>query len=427
MAAVKFQDIVSDDFDYERWSSIVQKRLVESGVWDVVASGVSPDPTKIPQIAATINVVDLAQWRNRMIKNLKALKIMQSSLPESVFRKTISVASAKYLWDLLQKGNDNEEAKLRRLEKQFEELRMYNGESSAKYLKRVLEIVERFLISGNPKSDYVVIRKLLTSLTSDYDDAIPVLKELMSPPEMTLRDLLKMFELFGSDVGAMPKMLKEFLQILRKEESERKWCGLCKNYNHNEEDCYYNPRVVNQSGARQFGGQCFQCGERGHYARDCATRKLQQAQIDQKKNQKPEHLMLAVTFGGLTFDENMWMIYSNSSNHMTPYVKYFTTLDRSYRARVGLADGRVIMTEGKGDVKIMIKGVKKTIKNVLFVPRINRNVLSISQMTSRGYSVIIERVECIIKDENGNVFARTRGDERGFALRLQVIEGNFTS
>lgn len=420
MAAVNIQDFVSDDFDYERWSSIVKKRLVENGVWDVVANGVSPDPTKISELAATIKVVDLAQWRNRVIKNLKALKIMQCSLTESVFRKTISVASAKDLWDLLKKGNDDEKAKLRRLEKQFEELMMYYGEPLDVYKDRVLEIVERFRISRNPKSDDVVIRKLLTSLSSDYDDAIPVLEELMNPPDMTLRDLLKMFELFGSDVDAMPNMLMDFLKILRKEESERKWCGVCNKYNHNQEDCYYNPRSVNPSGARQFGGQCFQCGERGHYARDCNA-------MQQARNQKPEHLMLAVTFGGITFDEDMWMIYSNTSNHMTPYVKYFTTLDRSYRARVGLADGRVIMTEGKGDVKIVMKGVKKTIKNVLYVPRINRNVLSIGQMTSRGYSVIIGRGECIIKDETGNVFARSRGEDRGFALRLQVIEGNLTS
>jgi len=101
--AANLQDGVSDDFDYEHWSPIAKKRLVENGVWDVVQNGVSPNPTKIPQLAATIQAVDLAQWRNRVIKDNKALKIMQSSLPDSVFRKTISIASAKELWDLLKK------------------------------------------------------------------------------------------------------------------------------------------------------------------------------------------------------------------------------------------------------------------------------------------------------------------------------------
>lgn len=73
---------------------------------------------------------------------------------------------------------------------------------------------------------------------------------------------------------------------------------------------------------------------------------------------------------------------------MTPYVKCFTTLDRTFRGRVGLAGRVVIRAEGRGDVSIVMKGVRKTIKNVLFVPGLNRNVLSVGQMTSRGYTVI---------------------------------------
>lgn len=109
------------------------------------------------------------------------------------------------------------------------------------------------------------------------------------------------------------------------------------------------------------------------------------------------------------------MIYTSDSNHM---VKYFTTLDRTFRGRVGLAGRVVIRAEGRRDVSIVIKGVRKTIKNVLFVPRLNRNVSSVGQMTSRGYTVIMEAGECIIKDETGKVFSRTVWVERGIGLRF---------
>lgn len=137
--------------------------------------------------------------------------------------------------------------------------------------------------------------------------------------------------------------------------------------------------------------------------------------------------MLGVSAGGYTFDEDMWMIYTNASDHMTPYLKFFTSLDRTYRGRVGLADGKVIMAEGKGDVRIVTKGVRKIVKNVLFVPRLNRNVLSVGQMTLRGYTVIMGAGECVIKDETGKVFDRATWEERGIGLRLQVFEDNLTS
>ncbi|XP_023642081.1 uncharacterized protein LOC111831581 [Capsella rubella] len=410
MAAVNIQDGVSDDFDYEHWAPITRKKLVENGVWDVVQNGVSPNPTKIPALAATIEVVDLAQWRNRVIKDNKALKIMQSSLPDSVFRKTISVASSKDLWDLLQKGNDNEEAKLRRLEKQFENLMMWEGEPIDLYLDRVLHLVEQFRSSGNAKSDDQVIAKLFTSLSWSYDDAIPVLEELMNLPDMILRDLLGVLNTYGDHPETMPRDLKDVIKRLRKCKSEQTWCGVCKKYNHYQEDCYYNPRVVDLSGGR---GQCFQCGERGHYARDCGNvRTATQAKLDRKREVKDD----------FTYDEDMWMLYTTTANHMTPYEKFFTTLDRTYRAGVQLADGNVVMVEGIGDVMFMMNGVRMTIKDVLFVPRVNRNVLSFSRMGKRGFSMEMAGGECTIRYQTGKIFVKTMREKRGIALRLEVIK-----
>lgn len=127
--------------------------------------------------------------------------------------------------------------------------------------------------------------------------------------------------------------------------------------------------------------------KKNHNQEDCNTRNLQ---IDDQEEEEieAEYLLLTeVTLGDLTYDEDIWMVYGNATIHMTPYEKYFTTLDRTYRAKVGLADGRALMVEGRGDVKVMMKeGKKKTINNVLFVPELNRNVLSVSQLESRGCS-----------------------------------------
>ena len=102
--STELQDAVSNDLTYETWAQFVKKTLVEQGLWDVVKNGVPTDPSKISRLAARIGIEDLARWRYFMGKDMKALQLLQSSLPESVFRETVEVASAKDLWYLLQRA-----------------------------------------------------------------------------------------------------------------------------------------------------------------------------------------------------------------------------------------------------------------------------------------------------------------------------------
>ncbi|KAL1197401.1 hypothetical protein V5N11_011987 [Cardamine amara subsp. amara] len=363
------EDAVTDDLNYEIWARIAKTTLVEKGLWDVVENGVPPDPSKIPELGATIQVEDLSKWRDLVSKDMKALQILQSSLTDSAFRKTLSASSAKDVWDLLEKGN-NEQAKLRRLEKQFEELKMDDAEPIVLYLDRVVEIAEQLRRLKNRKSDYQVIKKVLSSLSESHEGLDSVLEEVMDLKNMTLKNLAAFFNRYES---------------LRRR------------------------------------GECFQCGEKGHFGKNCNR-------SNQSRSELPQYEMLSVDIAPVTFDEDMWMIYTTTSNHMTPYLKFFTSLDRTHRARVVLANGSIIMAEGRGDVKIMTKEGKKTIKNVLYVPKIDRNVLSFGQMAEIDYTMTIEGGKCILQHKRtGKVFGETMWEERGFALRFQVIEGNLTS
>lgn len=296
MAATKtatIKDVVSDDLNYEIWAMIVKTRLVEKGLWDVVENGIPPNPSKIPELATKIQAEDLSKWRDYVGKDTKALQILQSALPDSVFRKTLETASAKDLWDLLKEANEQVKLEKKRIEE---------GDCSSMDSKRVMR-------------------------------------------------------------------------------------------------------------SRHERGECSQCGGKGHIFKDCSNRK------NQSRNELPEYEMLSLVVGPVTFDEDMWMIYNTTNNHMTPYIKYFTNLDRSYRAKIKFIIGSSIMSEGMGDVSIMTKEGKITmIKNVLYVPGIDRNVLSAGQMTQLGYRIVYSFPDkkCTIKDPTGRLFAESMMDERGF-------------
>lgn len=245
MAAASF----CDDLDYETWAPATKANLTEIELWDVVENGVPPDPSKIPELSATLQAAQLSQWRELKVKDTKALQVLQSSLPDSAFKKTLSASSAKEVWDLLKKSNQE------------------------------------------------------------------------------------------------------------------------------------------------------------------ATQSREEDKVE----------------GVDKFSEDMWMIYANgTTNHMTPYEKYFTVLDKTQKGKLGLPDGKHLRIEGRGDVKIMMKdGKKKTMKNVTFAPELDRNVLSLDLMIARGYTIASKPDKAVLVDRTGSEFGDTVwGDEiRGPALRLNVIEG----
>ncbi|KAL1197582.1 hypothetical protein V5N11_012156 [Cardamine amara subsp. amara] len=393
MAAANIEDAFSDDLNYKIWAQTTKATLLEKGLWDVVENGVPPDPSKIPELATTIQPQELSRWRDLTVKDMNALQILQSSLTDSAFKKTLSASSAKDVWDLLQKGN--EEATLRRiLEKQFEEVRMDEKESVNSYFDRVWEILENLRRLKVEISEYQICKKVLASLLGPYDGLASMLEEFIDVHNMTCKSIVEFFLIHEYESVTEEDILK-LLKNLRLKSKSEKWCDVCYKNDHNQEDCNVSKEEEDEI-VVNYG------------------------------------LLTEVRLGDLTYDEDIWMIYGKATNHMTPYEKYFTSLDRTHKAKVGLVDGRVIMVEGRGDVKVMMKEGKKKmmIKNVLFVPSLNRNVLSLSQMESTGYSFTEGgRGERIIRDPTGEEIGETmwKWDENGLALPLKVIEGNFTS
>ncbi|XP_040932121.1 uncharacterized protein [Gossypium hirsutum] len=91
-----------------------------------------------------------------------------------------------------------------------------------------------------------------------------------------------------------------------------------------------------------------------------------------------------------------WLLDSGCTNHMSPDATIFKTLDRTCKTKVKIGNGQFIKAEGKGDVQIYTPTGIKVISNVLLVPEIDRNLLSIAQLLEKGYSVVFKQKECQI-------------------------------
>ena len=82
----------------------------------------------------------------------------------------------------------------------------------------------------------------------------------------------------------------------------------------------------------------------------------------------------------------------------------YSLFDKSDAHNVALGDGYVVQAEGKGEVKLLVRSkdkvVKLTLHNVLYVPNLSKNLLSVNSITEKGASVYIDNSKCtLVKDD----------------------------
>ena len=86
---------------------------------------------------------------------------------------------------------------------------------------------------------------------------------------------------------------------------------------------------------------------------------------------------------------------------MTNDQALFTEIDKTLISKVKIGNGEFISVKGKGTVAIESLTGLKHITNVLYVPDIDQNLLSVGQLVEKGFKVIFEDKWYLIKDARG--------------------------
>ena len=78
-----------------------------------------------------------------------------------------------------------------------------------------------------------------------------------------------------------------------------------------------------------------------------------------------------------------WLIDSGSTNHMTYDRELFRKLDKTATTRVRIGNGAYLAVKGIGTVAIEGYTGLKLISDVLYVPKIDQNLLNIPQLLEK--------------------------------------------
>ena len=108
---------------------------------------------------------------------------------------------------------------------------------------------------------------------------------------------------------------------------------------------------------------------------------------ERNNNSNNEYSLILALIGMVTHDNDTWLVDSGASKQMTGYKNYLSTLiKRESSQKVKLGDDYQYPIKGVGEASYKLESGKLLkMKDVLYVPRLKKNLLSISGLEKKGF------------------------------------------
>ncbi|XP_076303597.1 uncharacterized protein LOC143221871 [Lasioglossum baleicum] len=285
---------------------------------------------------------------------------------------------------------------------------MEENEKMADFIARIVSLTQRLKDMDLEQKEPVIIAKILSGLSPQFDN---VRTAWYAVPK---RD---------QTVDRLTDHLVNEEAIL---------CSRSK-----EETSVETALLRNTGNSQKRPGKCNYCKIPGHWARECRKKARDYPDTQNQRSfmaQGPvKNERYSVGFDGNSNNDpflltaecskehhNVWFADSGATHHMSFQNDWFKNFE-SYPEKsccVKVGNGEKIDARGKGDVDVQIQGDDgivrtHTIKDVLYVPQIEKNLLSVYQTTMRGTKVTFE--------EGGNTM---RLERNGKTIITGVRDGN---
>ena len=196
-----------------------------------------------------------------------------------------------------------------------------------------------------------------------------------------------------------------------------------------------NPRKGDGKTGKSFSGLCHYCQERGHFARDCPkknpkndgsnykNKKSANIVEHEKQDVEEEVINQEALFTSNNNSNPGWIIDSGATQHMTYEWSWLVNYVEFKRpCKVNLGDDRTILAFGKGTYNLVAdlgNGSTQNIalKEVLYLPDLKKNLLSVQAMTKLNASIQFDGTECKIM-RNSKLLATGKIHEKLYMLMI---------
>lgn len=392
----------------------MQMILIDRGLWEYV-DGSQPAPV-LGVDANEAAQAKLVEWKKKdncamaqialTVGNGELVHIKGAKSSREAWLKLCSVHQAKGL-----------AAKVF-LRRRFFNIKLREGDSMQTHINNVKDLAEQLDAIGAAVNDNDVAMTLLSSLPEQYDNLIVAL-EARPSEELTsefvasrlLAEEKRRQESFNGKVNSTTEsaFIGNYNQGGFNDRRSTKRCGFCKRFNHTEDKCY-----------RKHG---YPVGHPLHNKSNVAAITKSNDDGVNKDDIRDEDLLAFTSQldGSLTKED--WVIDSAASDHYCNNRAWFTDFQSIPVRNITVGDNRVIQAVGRGNVPVKFQANDKmqegVINQVLYVPDIGVNLISVSRLALSGLQVSFVGDQCEISNKAGKVVACAKKGE-GNLYRLPI-------
>ncbi|OWZ03230.1 Integrase, catalytic core protein [Phytophthora megakarya] len=271
--------------------------------------------------------------------------------------------------------------------RRLHEFKMENGSTMSNHLDAFDELVVGLQTLGESVDEARQLVVLLSSLPAEVEN----------DQDITLNDVKE-------------KLLKEFERLEKKETTERAFKVNAGQFKGGRAYGLKGNSPRKNSGG--FKGNCFKCNRVGQLKRACPE------QNGASGNGKVFTVSEGQTVG--------WLIDTGATAHMTPHradLFEYEALDTGIE--VTIADGKKLRVVGRGTVRLTgLDSVRIMMKEVLYIPGLDRRLLSVGKLAGRGLHVEFQRSSCVIWGKARTIASRKKAG-KAYILDYQQEEARF--
>ncbi|XP_075080577.1 uncharacterized protein LOC142166063 [Nicotiana tabacum] len=386
--------------NYQAWAIRMTVHLEALDLWEAVEEDYEVTPLGNNP---TINQIKIHKEK----KTRKAKACLFSAVSPSILTRIMQMQSAAAIWEYLKKeykGNERvQNMQVMNLIREFEMKKMKESETIKDYSDQLLDIANKVRLFATISS--LENSKDLSSITlAELVKALQALEQrrIMRKESSVEGALQANSQNIDSNKGRKKNRKQRQSNNNNNQGGAHPPCPHCKKTNHPQQKCWWRPNV-----------KCNKCGQLGHVERVCKSQPQYEEANAAANQHQEEQLFVATCFASNNSSES-WLIDSGCTNHMTNDQE----LDRSVIGKVRIGNGELLDAEGRGTVAIESLTGLKLITDVLFVPDLDRNLLSVGHLLENGFKLLFEDKACLIKDADNKELFKIKMRGKSFSLNL---------